>query len=483
MLKWHKFAANMYDQIRKKREMTHLSAKPLSALKPSRILSFLMAMFLTTTLTAGVWDSGDPVKGEQTFKANCAACHKITNEVLAGPGLAGIADRWTASEELLVLWIQNPQKAAESGDPYIKSLVERYVPVYGWMSAQAVSAADVADIMAYVQNPPGGGAAATTVAGNECQTYDEIYPEDKSSSASLWFLILLVLFIIIAASASSVKRSLTNAHRESEGKTPLAPQTYWESLRGWAWKNIVMVSIIGLFVVAYGAVVAYQTAMGVGTYQGYEPEQPIKFWHSIHVCENEVDCQYCHSSAADSKHAGIPSANVCMNCHKGIKNGSRWGEKELGKIYEAIGFNPETGQYIENYEEKPIKWNKVHNLPDHVYFNHSQHVTVAGLECQNCHGDVATYKGGRLTPVEDINRLVNDYPGLIELSKPTLTMGWCIECHNKASIDLASSGYYEEVHNRLKESIRGNEELRRYIEDESVTVKDLGGWECSKCHY
>ena len=469
-------------QIRKQREMIRLPLRPWKANRTSRGLLFLLSLILSSSLSASVWDEGDAVKGEQLFKANCASCHKVTNEVLAGPGLAGIADRWGASDELLVLWIQNPQKAAESGDAYIKSLVERYVPVYGWMSAQAVSAADVADIMAYVQNPP-GQAPVDATAANECLTYDEIYPEEKSSSATLWFIILVVLFIIIAASASSVKQSLTNAHRESEGKPALPPMTYGQAFKAWAWKNLVLVSLIGLFVVVYGAVVAYQAAMDIGTYQAYEPEQPIKFWHSIHVCENEVDCQYCHSSASKSKHAGIPSVNVCMNCHKGIKNGSRWGEKEIGKIYAAIGFNPETGQYIEDHVEEPIKWNKVHNLPDHVYFNHEQHVVVGGLECQNCHGDVATYKGGRLTPVEEINRLVSEYPNLIQLSKPTLTMGWCIECHNKASIDLASSGYYEEVHNRLKEDIRGNEELRRYIEDESVTVKDLGGWECSKCHY
>ena len=85
--------------------------------------------------------------------------------------------------------------------------------------------------------------------------------------------------------------------------------------------------------------------------------------------------------------------------------------------------------------------------------------------------------------VEEINGLVNDFPGLIELSKPTLTMGWCIECHNKAEISFASSGYYEEMHSRLKDDLRGNEELRKYLEDEKTTVKELGGWECSKCHY
>lgn len=473
----------MIDLFYKRRHMNHSAYRFLHSRWPSGILVLLFTFAFGASGMAGVWDEGDPANGEQLFNANCASCHYINKEVRAAPGLGGIKDRWSASEELLVLWIQNPQKAAESGDPYIKSLVERYVPTYGWMAAQAVNEDEIKDIMAYVQNPPGGGAEQVADAGDACPTIDEMYPEESSNSATIWFLILLVLFIIIAASASNVKRSLTNAYRESEGKNPLAQKTYVESLREWAWNNIVFVSIIGLFVTAYIVVIAYQSAMGIGVYEGYQPEQPIKFWHSIHVCENEVDCQYCHSTVAKSKHASIPSANVCMNCHKGIKNGSRWGEKEIGKIYTAIGFDPATGQYIEDYEEQPIEWNKVHNLPDHVYFNHSQHVAVAGLECQNCHGDVAKYKEGRIAPVEEINALVDEYPTLIQLSKPTLTMGWCIECHNKAEVDLASSGYYEEVHNRLKDDIRGNEELRRYLEDEEVTVKDLGGWECSKCHY
>ena len=168
---------------------------------------------------------------------------------------------------------------------------------------------------------------------------------------------------------------------------------------------------------------------------------------------------------------------------------------EIAKIYAAIGFDPETGTYLDgqgnnghaapqsSYAGEPIKWNKVHNLPDHVYFSHQQHVVVGGLQCQNCHGDVETWSAGRIASVDHINTLVDKYPGLIELSKPTLTMGWCIECHNKASIDLASSEYYEEMHNRMKDDVRGNEELRRILEDDKITVKELGGWECSKCHY
>jgi mono/diheme cytochrome c family protein len=435
-----------------------------------------------SAIQAGVWDEGDAANGEALFNANCASCHKITNEVLAAPGLEGIKSRWGTSEELLVKWIQNPQGAAESGDKYIKGLVERYVPTYGWMTAQAVSAEEVNDIMAYVQAGP-KDTGNTAAQGPDCPTIDGAVVDEGGSDTTIWFLILLVLFIIVALSASGVRRSLTNAVREEDGVERLPHMTYWAMTKQWAWKNLAFVSIIGLFLMCYLVVVAYQGAMDIGVYEGYQPEQPIKFSHAIHVCENEIDCQYCHSTVEKSKHASIPSTNVCMNCHKGVKKGRQYGTEEIGKIYAAIGFNPETGTYIEDYKEEPIRWNKVHNLPDHVYFNHSQHVKVGGLACQNCHGDVAKYTVGRIAPVEEINELVNDYPSIIQLSKPTLTMGWCIECHNKASIDLASSGYYEEIHERLKDDIRGNEELRKYIEDEKVTVRELGGWECGKCHY
>ena len=102
---------------------------------------------------------------------------------------------------------------------------------------------------------------------------------------------------------------------------------------------MVFVSILGVFMVAFGVVKGYQGLMDVGVYEGYLPEQPVKFIHSVHVCENEVDCKYCHHSAYESKHAGIPSTNVCMNCHKAVKKGSRYGEVEIGKIYAAIGFD------------------------------------------------------------------------------------------------------------------------------------------------
>ena len=457
------------------------------------VLTFAALMGVQPLFAQSIWEGGDVENGQALFNANCASCHKVNNEVLAAPGLGGIKDRWGASEETLIQWIQNPQAANETGDKYVRSLVERYVGTYGWMTAQAVNADEIRDVMAYVQNPPDMVASATTDSG--CINIDEQPLEQASDSSTLWFVTLLVLFLIIALSASGINRSLTNAIRERSGQEELEDLGYLQRMRAWAWNNLVFVSLIGVFLVAFGVVQGYQALMGIGVYEGYLPEQPVKFIHSVHVCENEVDCKYCHHSAYESKHAGIPSTNVCMNCHKAVKKGQRYGEVEIGKIYAAIGFDPESGTYLDgegkngyqapqaSFGGEPIKWNKVHNLPDHVFFSHQQHVVVGGLECQNCHGDVETWSAGRIASVEHINSLKDKYPGLIELSKPTLTMGWCIECHNKASVDLASSGYYEEMHDRMKDDVRGNEELRRILEDDKITVKELGGWECSKCHY
>jgi hypothetical protein len=269
---------------------------------------------------------------------------------------------------------------------------------------------------------------------------------------------------------------------ERDGLAPVEDKTYWQVTKSWMWKYRVWVGVGGFLLFVYFFVVGYEKLYRIGINQGYMPKQPVWFSHARHVCENEIDCQYCHSSAAKSKHAGIPSVNICMNCHKGIKKGPQSGEKEIAKIYAAIGFDPATGQYIENYEQQPIQWNKVHNLPDHVNFNHSLHVTGAKLDCKQCHGPVQTYTVGRLAPIEEINAQ-EDVDGLIKLTKPTLTMGWCIECHNKAEIDLKSSDYYVEMHKRFQSSDLGKKTFEEIMKDNAVTVKEMGGWECGKCHY
>ncbi len=150
-----------------------------------------------------------------------------------------------------------------------------------------------------------------------------------------------------------------------------------------------------------------------------------------------------------------------------MSEGTTTGTTEIAKIYEAVGWDPVAQKY--SGTETPIKWVKVHNLPDHVAFSHATHVAVGKIECQKCHGPVDT----EFTVAEQWS---------------PLTMGWCIECHNETAIpQLAAgaqpNGYYEEIHRRLTETDMGRGELRKYLEDEKITVRELGGWECAKCHY
>ena len=133
----------------------------------------------------------------------------------------------------------------------------------------------------------------------------------------------------------------------------------------------------------------------------------------------------------------------------------QYGEKEIGKIYAANGFDPKTGKY-DTSKENPLKWIKVHNLPDHVYFNHSQHVVVGQIKCEQCHGNVK-----EMTVAEQ---------------KAPLTMKWCIECHRKTEVVMEGNAYYDRLHKALKEKYAGQYDVK-------FTVEKIGGLECGKCHY
>ena len=189
----------------------------------------------------------------------------------------------------------------------------------------------------------------------------------------------------------------------------------------------------------------------IGVYTGYQPAQPINFSHKIHAGKNAINCQYCHSGVEKSKTAGVPSANVCMNCHKFIQEGPVTGKTEIAKIYAALDYDVEKGTYGPN--QKPIKWVKVHALPDHVFFSHQQHVKVGQQDCANCHGKIA-----EMDTVKQVS---------------PLTMGWCIDCHRKTEVKMEGNEYYKELHAKLKEKYKG----------QAITVAAMGGIECSKCHY
>lgn len=412
----------------------------------------VLSFFLAVSITSVAQD------GEKLFKANCASCHKLDKR-LVGPALSGVQDRWE-SQENLIAWIKNSQQYLKDNpdDSYAHDLFAEYNGSI--MNAMALNDDEVLAILDYIANPPapkvadGDGGAGT---GN-------VPPAPPSEDYTLYWLIgFLVVFLIVIKVLLDVKASVKGLLYDVKGEEEFQQlgeeadfgMSGRERLNAWLGKNKALVALAGVVVLVIALNVLWEGLVGIGVYQGYAPEQPIKFSHKIHAGDNAINCVYCHSSAEKGKHSGIPSVNVCMNCHKGISEGSRWGTEEIAKIYEAAGWNSETAQY--DKPGKPIKWIRIHNLPDHVYFNHSQHVVVGEIECQTCHGTVEEY----------------DYP-MQQYSE--LTMGWCINCHRETEVKMNGNGYYDELHAELVEKYK-DQGLEKF------TVAQIGGLECAKCHY
>ncbi|MFT3884240.1 MAG: c-type cytochrome [Flavobacteriales bacterium] len=399
--------------------------------------------------------------GEKVFKGNCASCHKPDKD-MTGPALKGAKARWEGQGDIHA-WIKNSQAYLKTGNAHANELFNKWNKSV--MTPNAVSDADIDAVLYYVDN----FVAPVTDIGPKPPP---VPGGEPSSTSWQWLLVVALLLLIVVLSLGGVKLQLGNALREREGKEPEPERGVWGNILHWAWANKVWASIIGLFIVVWLVLLAWDWAFNIGVYGGdavahYKPEQPIKFNHTLHAGKDNlnINCQYCHSGAEKSKHAGIPSASVCMNCHKAVSEGPTTGTEEIAKIYAAVGWDGK------NYtgKETPIKWNKVHNLPDHVYFSHAQHVAVGKIECQKCHG-----------PVDEKFDVAEQWA--------PLTMGWCIQCHNETEVNQLAkgaqpNGYYEEIHRRLTETPLGNKELQKYLEDEKITVRELGGWECAKCHY
>jgi cytochrome c551/c552 len=430
------------------------------------LFALLAALFLMTS------NSISAQEGEALFNAKCATCHQPHKD-MTGPKLYEVRKKWEdggAQDGSLYQWIKNWQVAA-ANDPYAKEVSQ-------WSPTAMSLFADLTDgqidaILDYVDAQPlpgAGGGAEVAETGTA-----PVAAGEESSSEWIW-LVIAGIFIVVILSVGGVRRQLQHIDEDGDPET-----TYGEEVKGWIFKNrktvgvgvlvLVLAIIVGLFLQLYQ----------IGVVTAYQPSQPIYFPHEIHAGTNGIDCKYCHNSVDKSKSAGIPSVNVCMNCHKQVKGNEEQAE-QINKIYAAAGFDPE-GPGAYTGETANLVWNKVHSLPDHVYFNHSQHVVVGGIDCKQCHGDMTKQKElPRVVPVEELNQI----EGNVQLTKPTLTMGWCIECHgakevSSGPINGKGGGYYDEIHKRLLEN---DETLYEdYLEDGKVTVKELGGWECAKCHY
>lgn len=430
----------------------------IKSVKPLVLMAFFLVFLGSKTYA---------IDGESVFKANCAACHKV-NKKLVGPALMGSVERWVenSSKENLYKWVKNSQGLVDEGDAYAKKLYAKWGSI---MPPQAVSNEEIDAIFEYVQNGPVGGAPVVI-------QVEEKLLETVESTSWLWYVIIGLLVVIIIA-VSSVKGTLKKVASESDEN--LEKGGIFGSVRAYLWRNFNYSFIFGFVIVISLLVMGFRgCSRNIGVVDGYKPDQPIAFSHKVHAGQLEVACVYCHNSAEKSKSAGIPTTNVCMNCHKAVAGETETATAEIGKIYKSAGFDQNTLKY--NGDTDPVNWVKVHNLPDHVYFNHSQHVVVGGLDCKQCHGDMTKETVGKVMSIEELNSIDENE---IKFTRPTLTMGWCIECHGQKEIDIQSDGvseYYKEIHDRLKGD---KKTYTKYLEDDKITVAELGGWECAKCHY
>jgi cytochrome c551/c552 len=377
-------------------------------------------------------------EGEKLYKANCTSCHQLDKKVI-GPALRGINDKY--SEEWLIKWIKNSTELIASGDADAIAIYEEYnkspMTIFSYFSDE-----DVKSILQYIEQAPVKTAVVAAVG------VDAVENIDNSKMKHYYTLSISVVLLIIVIGLWKVKNLLKKVADEDRQDIFQASASLISAYL--ARKGLVILTV--LFLTTFGANAAWNIMTDIGVTTGYKPEQPIAFSHKLHAGINGVDCNYCHHTARHSKHSGIPSANVCMNCHTYINEGPS-GKAEIQKIYDAVGFDPEKGRYIEGYEEQPIKWVRIHNLPDLVYFNHSQHVVAGGLACQECHG-----------PVEEMEVLEQH---------SSLTMGWCINCHRETEVKAADNDYYLEMHANFKKNHPG----------EAFDVAAIGGLECGKCHY
>ena len=415
----------------------------------SILKQFSRSVLLVTGLA--IWGSsayaqGDAAKGKAIFEAKCTTCHKIDTRLIGpalGPQLTSETD-----DKWLIKWVQNNQSLIASKDAKALKIYNEYNQSNMTVFSD-LSDADVTNVIAYVrgewktmQAKPAAGAPGAVAA--------ETGPSNFMIFGLIGVIIVaLIIILVLNRVVSSMERLV------SSKAIVLTPEALEEKpavdrfaiVKKLA-KNKKFVFFVLICVSITGGAWTWVTMWNTNVHQGYQPVQPIKFPHDLHAGVMQINCQYCHFGAYKSKNASIPSLNVCMNCHKVVKTES----PEIHKIYDALGYDPQTQKY-DSTKMHPMQWIRVHNLPDFAYFNHSQHVKVAGLRCQQCHG-----------PVETMKEIYQYSP---------LTMKWCIQCHKRTEINIKGNAYYEKmeaVHKLLRQGGK-------------VTEAMMGGIECGKCHY
>jgi cytochrome c551/c552 len=409
----------------------------------ARSVLYFASLFSTLLIGSSV----QAQDGKTLFLQNCATCHNPLR-IVVGPALKGVSSR-VPDQKLLHSWIKNNAAVLASGNKYFNDLSKQFggSPMNLFPS---MTDAEINSILSYVDSykepGPVSGPAGTVA---------------KSEDNSLLYGILTLILAVIMFTMLQVNSSLKKLADEKEGIPAIEPVPFY--------RNKVYIALTTLVLFVIGGYYLVQGAIGLGRSQNYQPEQPIFFAHKVHAGTNQISCLYCHGNAWDSKHATVPSLNVCMNCHAAIneykgeplyrEDGKPVdGTAEIQALYKHTGYDPATGKY--SGKTSPVEWVKIHNLPDYVFFSHAQHVRVGQVQCQTCHG-----------PVQDMYEMKQ----FAELS-----MSWCVNCHRTTKVNFPEDGnngnkfysIYRKFHEDLKEGTL-----------DSVTVENIGGTECQKCHY
>ncbi len=414
-----------------------------------RVNIFALAVIFTILSVSSV----SAQDGKALFQANCAQCHNPVKDA-TGPALQGV-DKRVPSKEWLHNWVHNSAKVIASGDKYANDLYVKWNKT-AMTAFPNLTTEEIDAIIKYVDDykapaPPGGGGGAGNNTGDNGKDNTWMY-------TIITLGLALLIFILTRVNKTLNKVANDKLGLPSKKETPLFRSKV----------TIAITSIILLVLAGYWIV---NGAVNMGRQQNYMPKQPVFYSHKVHAGINQINCLYCHAGAEKSRQAMIPSTNVCMNCHKQINEYTGTeklityegkevnGTEEIHKLYAAAGWDPEKKQYKRdaqgNIMASPIEWVKIHNLPDHVYFNHSQHVAVGKVQCQSCHGAIQE--------MDEVHQASD------------LSMGWCINCHRQTAVQFKENDYYsifQKYHDEIKSGQR-----------EKVTEAELGGTECQKCHY
>jgi cytochrome c551/c552 len=411
----------------------------------------ISSIFLFTAFFLFFGNSSMAQDGKALFQSDCASCHNPLKQV-TGPALKGVTAR-VPDQKLLHAWIRNNSAVLASGNKYFNDLFIQFgkTPMNTFPQ---LTDPEIDAILKYIETYPEPGPGSKGVNNGPSTQVEE---SDNSLLYGILTLILAVIMLVLLQVNSNLKKLSDDKSGIPSGE----PIPFY--------RNKVYITFLVLILFVVGGYYVVQAAIGLGRQQNYQPEQPIFFSHKVHPGTNQISCLYCHGGAWDSKMAGVPSLNVCMNCHAAIndykgeplyrENGKEVDATgEIQKLYSYTGYDPKSGKYTE--PGKQIVWVKIHNLPDHVYFNHSQHIRAGKVQCQTCHGNITQ---------------MNEVKQFAELS-----MGWCINCHRTTKVnfpDSAGNGnkfysIYERFHQNLATG-----------KMDSVTVENIGGTECQKCHY